>query len=192
MTDPLAGLRTQIVDWQLKVLRWPADQPCPVKVGDRFPIRGGTITIEINRVTRKLVRGKGAEWHATFIRHEKDRPQLLRFTPPTRPPRVADQLIGLTETERARRESAYTSSLNQASPEEPESVGPDWEDPHRMNRELNRQHARREQEIERQEAAARRELGRLLRGLTLDQREEMLRDLCHLLNTASHDFDRAA
>lgn len=191
MTDPLAGYRNEIANREVQMLRYPAARQCPVNKGDRFEIRGW-LTIEIDRVVRKLIKGRPAEWHVTWIRHEKDRPQLLRFTPPTRAPRQADSYIGLSERERARREGNYTTSSHAASPHEPESVGPDWEDPGKMRREIDRQSARRELEIERQEQAARRELGRLMRGLTIDQREEMLRDLCQLMTVAGQNLGRAA
>lgn len=139
--DPLAGYRKAINAREVKVLRWPADKPCPVKRGERFTLQ--SCVIEIDTVNRKLVKGKAAEWHATFIRHEQDRINLLRFTPPTRAPHQSDSQLGMTETEKARREGNYTSSLKSASPHEPESVGPDWVDKNAPERELRRQEERK-------------------------------------------------
>lgn len=172
MTDPLAGKRTAIADGKLQVLRWPADRPCPVNTGDRYPLRGG-ITIEIERVTRKLIKGKGAEWHAVFIRHEQDRVYLLRRTPSGMPSGYGEQ-DGLTDIERARREGNYTSSQQQALHREPESVGPDWKDPGVAEREQRRMEARAMEEAVRREEAIRRALGRVTAGLTIEQRLHLL------------------
>lgn len=159
MPDPLAGFRRLINERRVTTLVWPASDPCPVERGERFELQ--SCTIEIDKVSRKLVKGRPAEWHVTFIRHEEDVPQLLRFTPPTRAPRSTDGNLTLTDTERARRESAYTSTSHAASPHEPESVGADWEDKRRGERELERQKARKERmseaalEREAKQAAAR-------------------------------------
>ena len=151
MTDPLQGQRKAVNERKATMLRWPAtkvvrDQtihlPCPLEKGDRFELQ--SCAIEIDTVTRKLIKGRPAEWQATFIRHEQDTVNLLRFTPPTRAPRAEDSSIGLTDTEKARREGSYTSTAHAASPHEPESVGPDWEDKHAAERELARQTQRRE------------------------------------------------
>lgn len=182
MTDPLAGKRTAIADGELKVLRWPADRPCPVDPGDRFPIRGGTI-IEIERVTRKLIKGKPAEWHATFIRHERDRVYLLRRTPSGMPSGYGEQ-DGLTDIEKARREGNYTSSQQQALHREPESVGPDWHDPGVAERERTRQQARAEDEAMRREEAIRRALGRVTADLTIEQRLKVLAEIERTLAAA--------
>lgn len=157
MTDALAGYREAINERKVTVLKWPASKPCPVEKGERYKLR--SCEVEIDTINRKLVKGKGAEWHVTFVRHERDVPQLLRFTPPTRAPRETDSQLGMTETEKARREGNYTSSLKSASPHEPESVGPDWVDPARGTRELKRQEARRQERAERDA----RETSRLVR-----------------------------
>lgn len=161
MKDPLAGKRTAINNRDISVLIWPAvdDQgrslPCPVAKGDRFKIR--SVEIEIENPTRKLPKGRKAEWHATFVRHERDRPQLLRRVP-SGIPDGPDHVAGRSEQERARVESAYTSSPRQALVDEPESVGPDWKDHGVAEREKRRQDDRREvldQEAEVMKAAAR-------------------------------------
>lgn len=129
-----------------KVLVWPAvDEeaqtvPCPVEKGQRIPIPGVPV-IEIESVNRKLPAGRKAEWHVTFIRHEVDRPQLLRRVPSGLASSVRDH-VGLSESEKARIDGEYTSSLALSlGKEEPESVGPDWEDPGVAEREMNRQKA---------------------------------------------------
>lgn len=146
MKDPLAGKRRGIINRETKVLIWPAVNnegvtvPCPVEKGDRFNVSGVPV-IEIEKVARKLPAGRRAEWHATYIRHEVDRPQLLRRVPSGLPSSDREH-VGLTEQEKARRESAYTSSLALSlGREEPESVGPDWDDPGVAEREMNRQKA---------------------------------------------------
>lgn len=149
MKDPLAGKRRDIMARKVKVLIWPAVDDngftlgCPVEKGQRFDVSGVPV-IEIERVTRKLPAGRKAEWHATFIRHEVDRPQLLRRVPSGLPSKASEH-VGLTEQEKARRESAYTSSIGLSlGKEEPESVGPDWIDPNAAEREVQRQMDRRD------------------------------------------------
>ena len=135
MTDPLAGFRDKINNGDIAVLRFPADQPCPVVKGDSFELRSCSIVIE--SVNRKLPAGKPAEWHVQFVRMDVDRPQLLRRVP-SGLPTPHDKHDGLSAIERARRESAYTSSPKQALVDEPESVGPDWKDGKAAERELTR------------------------------------------------------
>lgn len=142
MTDPLKGQRKAVNERKASILRWPADTECPVEPGDRFKLQ--SCEIEIETVSRKLVKGRPAEWHATFIRHEPDRTYLLRFTPPTRAPHASDSTLGMTETEKARIEGNYTSTVHSASPQEPESVGPEWKDKNAPERELRRQEERRQ------------------------------------------------
>jgi len=166
--DPLKGQRKAINERKVTVLRWPAtkvvrDQtmhlPCPVKKGNRYELQ--SCVIEIDTASRKLIKGRSAEWQATFIRHEQDQVNLIRFNPPTRAPRADDANIGLTDTEKARREGNYTSTAHAASPHEPESVGPDWEDKRAAERELARQTERKasmtvdQQDAEVDKAAAR-------------------------------------
>jgi hypothetical protein len=132
-----------------KVLVWPAvDEDaqtllCPVEKGQRIPVPGVPV-IEIENVARKLPAGRKAEWHATFIRHEADRPQLLRRVPSGLASSVRD-VVGLSESEKARRDGEYTSSLALSlGKEEPESVGADWTDPNAAEREVQRQMDRRD------------------------------------------------
>lgn len=132
-----------------KVLVWPAVNeksqtiPCPVEKGQSIPIPGVPV-IEIESVNRKLPAGRKAEWHVTFVRHEIDRPQLLRRVPSGLASTVRDQ-VGLSESEKARIDGEYTSSLALSlGKEEPESVGADWSDPKAGEREAQRQMDRRE------------------------------------------------
>jgi len=183
MKDPLAGKRTAINDRTMKTIIWPAmdDEgrtvPCPVAKGDRFTLR--SCVIEIETISRSL-RGGVAEWHARFIRHERERVYLLRFTPPTRPPSEDDSHLGLSQEERAKREGMYTSSRHSASPHEPESVGPDWKDTRKAERELERQDARKARlDVERQDrevdrAAARvKQVGKTLGAKGVDLTDEL-------------------
>jgi len=134
-----------------RILQWPHGDSCPVRVGDRFELQ--SCVIEITRVRESL---KAADeegrprslWIAEFTRHEEERPQLLRFVPPTRQPSHKDENLDLSETERARRESAYTSTSHAASPHEPESVGADWVDEGAGQRELARQKERKARALE--------------------------------------------
>lgn len=125
-----------------RILQWPHAGKCPVEVGERFELQ--SCVIEITRVRESLKAGADPLWIAEFTRHEEEKPQLLRFVPPTRQPSRSDDNLDLSATERARRESAYTSTSHAASPHEPETVGADWEDKNRGKRELERQAAYRE------------------------------------------------
>lgn len=172
MKDPLAGWRQSIAEGKVKVLRYPADQDCPVEKGQRFEIRG--LTIEIESIKRKINKGMPAEWHVTFVRHEPDRVFLLRQAPPVHAGSEKDLDMDLSATERARRDGSYTSSRVSAVPMEPESVGPEWVDPKAAERVLWRQQARSEIERQRMEQAAKSRLNRLLKGLPPDQAQHML------------------
>ena len=182
MKDPLAGKRRDIMARKVKVLIWPAVSnegvtvPCPVEKGQRFDVSGVPV-IEIENVTRKLPAGRKAEWHATYVRHEVDRPQLLRRVP-SGMPTPSNKTDGLSDIERARVESAYTSSPTQAIVDEPESVGPDWDDPGVAERVKNRIEARSElraeEEAERANRQVRAQLGRVLKGLSVENRLALL------------------
>lgn len=178
MKDPLSGKRRKIARKEVSVLVWPAvDEdgvllPAPVAKGDRFRVHG-VPEIMIESCNRKLPAGKPAEWHATFVRHEVDRPQFLRRVP-SGLPTSSDRSDGRSDVERARVESAYTSSMRMAIVDEPESVGPDWIDTGAAQRTKQRHEARQEMEAERLSNNARARLGRVLSGLTLDQRIQLL------------------
>lgn len=151
MADPLAGLRDKINNGDVSVLRFPANRDCPVAKGDTFELRSCSIVIE--SVNRKLPAGKPAEWHVQFVRLDVDRPQLLRRVP-SGLPTPHDKHDGLSAIERARRESAYTSSPQQALDREPESVGPDWKDPgvtERKKRHLEAMKEERAEELAREQ-----------------------------------------
>lgn len=198
MKDPLAGKRAAINDRDVTVLIWPAvdsqghTPPCPVAKGDRFTLR--SCVIEIEQPARKLPKGRKAEWHATFIRHETERPQLLRSAPPKRPPSEDDAHLGLTQTERARREGMYTASRFAALKDEPESVGPDWKDEGVGEREQRRLEAQRERQREREAQAAKSRLNRLLRNArTPKEADWLLSQIIALCEAAEAEhLDRAA
>lgn len=172
MSDPLAGYRKDINEGKVRVLRYPASKPCPLRVAERYPLQ--SCVIEIERVIRKLIKGKEAEWHVTFIRHEQDRAYMLRFTPPAHAERNDRKDADAATIERARVESAYTSTTHSASPHEPESVGPDWEDKHKAEREARRQEERQGREIERVQQAAKSRLNRLLRNAKSPEEAQFL------------------
>jgi hypothetical protein len=140
-SDPLAGYRRQINERKVAVLRFPASKPCPVEPGQHHSLQ--SCVIEIESVHRKIIKGKEAEWHVTFIRHEQDKVNLLRQSPPVHASSEQDANLDLSKAERARRDGNYTGTTYSAMPHEPESVGPDWEDKRAAERELQRQEERR-------------------------------------------------
>ena len=180
MNDPLKGMRRKIANGEVKVLRWPADQPCPVQNGDRFKVQG--IEIEIHSVKRHIAPGKPVEWHATFIRHEKDRVYLLRQAPPVHATHETLEDISVSKAERARRDGNYTSSRVSAVPDEPESVGPDWKDDMAEKRRLRHQQERREVERKRAENLLHRKLGEVLKAADDDQHVHILAQVAKLVD----------
>jgi hypothetical protein len=132
-------MRKRIYSGEIKVLRWPGDSECPVQKRQRFKVQG--IIIEIDTIQRKIVKGKPPEWHATFIRHERDRVYLMRQSLPVQATHERPEDVTLDMAERARRDGNYTSSPVVAIPQEPETVGPDWKDKKRLERERARQEA---------------------------------------------------
>ena len=161
MTDPLQGMRRAIAQGKMRVLRWPADRECPVDKGQRFKVQ--SIEIEIETIQRKIVKGKPPEWHATYIRIEKDRVHLLRQAPPVHATHEKDNNLDNGLAEQARRDGNYTSSHLTAVPQEPETVGPDWKDPNAEKRKLRHKEHRQEVERERRERLLHRRLGEALK-----------------------------
>ena len=64
-----------------------------MEVGERFELQ--SCVIEITRVRESLKAGADPLWIAEFTRHEEERPQLLRFVPPTRQPSHKDENLDL-------------------------------------------------------------------------------------------------
>jgi hypothetical protein len=191
VSDPLAGYRKQINEGRVTVLRFPASKPCPVRPAERYPLQ--SCVIEVERVIRKLIKGKEAEWHVTFIRHEQDRPYMLRFTPPAHADSGKRTDPDASSVERARVESAYTQSAHSASPHEPESVGPYWKDKGMAERELARQDARAEREREIIQQAAKSRLNRLLKGASPEEAHILLAGIVALCEKAeASSLDKAA
>lgn len=110
--------------------------------GQRFKVMG--IVIQIHSIERRITAGKPVEWHATYVRHEPDRVYLMRQAPPAQATNEKPEDVTLDMAERARRDGNYTSSRVAAMPMEPESVGPDWKDKKRLEREQLRQEALRQ------------------------------------------------
>ena len=129
-----------------RVLQWPHGDSCPVRVGERFELQ--SCVIEITRVRESL---KAADeegrprslWIAEFTRHEQEKVFLLRSAPPAHADHEEQTDLDAAAIKKAAAESAYTSSQHGALPNEPESVGPDWEDKHKAEREAKRQAERR-------------------------------------------------
>lgn len=185
MTDPLAGQRRAINARTARILTWPHDAGCPVKVGDRFKL--ASCEVEITRVKESIKPGRDPLWVAEFTRHEQERTYFLRAAPPAHADGEEDTRLDAASIKKAGVESAYTSSPVAAIQNEPESVGPDWEDKGMAERELRRQEERKARmtteraEAEVDKAAARlkqvgRTLGRNGRDLTplLDEIYERL------------------
>ena len=141
MTDPLKGQRRAVLSGEINVFRWPHKGPCPVSVGNRFPV--GHIEVEITRVKESLKAGRLPLWIAEFTRIEPDTVHLLRSAPPAHDDGAEQHDLDDREIRKAAAASAYTSSPYAAVPNEPESVGPDWEDKKRGERELERQQVRK-------------------------------------------------
>jgi hypothetical protein len=141
MSDPLKGQRRAVLSGEINVFRWPHKGPCPVSVGNRFPV--GHIEVEITRVKESLKAGRLPLWIAEFTRIEPDTVHLLRSAPPAHDDGAEQHDLDDREIRKAAAASAYTSSPYAAVPNEPESVGPDWEDKKRGERELERQQARK-------------------------------------------------
>jgi hypothetical protein len=141
MTDPLKGQRRRVLSGEINVFRWPHKGPCPVSVGNRFPV--GHIEVEITRVKESLKAGRLPLWIAEFTRIEPDTVHLLRSAPPAHDDGAEQHDLDDREIRKAAAASAYTSSPYAAVPNEPESVGPDWGDKKRGERELERQQVRK-------------------------------------------------
>jgi hypothetical protein len=179
MSDPLKGMRRAIAQGKMRVLRWPADQDCPVEKGERFKVQ--SIEIEIDSIQRKIVKGKPPEWHATYVRHEKDRHYYLRQAPPVHATHEKDQDLDADMAERARKDGHYTSSRLTAVPDEPETVGPDWKDPGAEKRRLRHKEHRNEVERERRERLLHRRLGEALKAADDDTHVMILAQVSKLV-----------
>ena len=179
MNDPLKGMRRKIANGEMRVLRWPADRDCPVEKGQRFKVQA--IEIEIETIQRKLVKGKPPEWHATYIRHEKERYYHLRQAPPVHATHERPEDIDVGKAERARRDGNYTSSRVTAMPEEPESVGPDWRDEMAEKRRLKHKEHRKEVERERRERLIHRRLGEFLKQADDDTHVQIMAQVAKLV-----------
>lgn len=179
MADPLAGMRKKIASGEIRVLRWPGDRDCPVQNGQRFQVQG--VEIEIHSIKRHIAAGKPVEWHATFIRHEKDRVYLLRQAPPVHATHEKPDEVSGSLAERARRDGNYTSSRVSAVPDEPETVGPDWKDQNAEVRRLRHKEHRSQIERERRELIAKRRLGEALQAADDNQHLEILAAVAKLV-----------
>ena len=179
VNDPLKGMRRKIANGDIRVLRWPADQPCPVENGDRFKVQG--IEIEIHSIKRHIAPGKPVEWHATFIRHEQERISLLRQSPPVHASHDRPEDVTVSMSERARRDGQYTSSRVAAMPDEPESVGPDWKDEMAEKRRLKHKEHRKEVERERRERLLHRRLGEFLKQADDNTHVEIMAQVAKLV-----------
>lgn len=131
MTDPLAGKRQAINDYDLYSLLWPdRGEKCPVQVGEIFELR--SCFIEITKTHRITHEGE-KKWRAAFTRIAKriDRPLFLsRVGDYTDDP---DQAVGLREDvfhasapnlDAIEEEARSDAHKNEGDPLEPEPVPP--------------------------------------------------------------------
>jgi len=181
--DPLKGrrmvLNQEIHDGaKLIVLPAPGKNPvCPVRKGELYHLPSGGVLID--KITRKVVKSRSAEWHIEFTRILKERDYFMRRTPPnagTPDDNKTDEEAGI--------ESSYTGTASK-SLDDLATVPPDFVERGRAKRELERQEARgaREQQIQAQAAKSR--LNRLLANAkTPAEAERLLAGIVELCEQA--------
>lgn len=158
--DPFLGRRRATADQvrdgaKVIVFAAPGNNPvCPVRKGEIYHLPSGRI--QIDTFTRKVIKGREAEWHIEFIRLERDRVLLLRQTVPGPRPYETAKEPTAEEIERARLDGNYTSSHDQSDggTDAGEAVPTDWDDKGAAER---RDRARRERAEIRGEEDRRRE-----------------------------------
>ena len=160
-------------------LKWPS--PCPVEQGQVICLADHGVEVRIGLpVPTKGESGWTTRIHITDFRAEA----FLRQSPPA----MGRPASGTVDEDAARIDGAYTGrrelALESARGEHDEGVPIGWKDRSVGKREIARQDVRREEEIHRQEQAARSELGKLTRGLTLRQREQVLSEIQRVINQA--------
>ncbi len=132
--DPFAGCRkytSDLVRGGAKMIVFPApgkDPVCPVSKGEIYHLPGERI--QVDTVTRKVMKGREAEWHIGYIRLARDRVLLLRQTVPGPRPYETAKEPTADEIERARIDGNYTSSYEKSDggTDAGEAVPIDWED----------------------------------------------------------------
>lgn len=177
-TDPFEGWRVEMAkrirDGQ-SVLVFPADVECPVRKGEMYHFPSGDILIE--RVGRKIVKGRQAEWHVEFIRHMNDRLYFLRNTVPAADPEDVVREATVTDIEHARIDGNYSHSKVDGG-DELAAVPPNWQDKGRTERKVlhlkDRDEIRAEDDMKRQRKAAKATLDATLAGLTPENQQALL------------------
>jgi len=135
--DPLAGQRKGLADGTASRLIYPGGSPCPVTPGEMFTLRGG-VEITITSCVRRLKSGKH-RWECAFERRVPEKTLFLRRVPPIRELEADDDgkvaPPTLSDIERARLESSYTTTARGAVPDTGGVVDPDWHDQGKEKRE---------------------------------------------------------
>jgi hypothetical protein len=173
--DPFAGRRVEMnrsIGRGGKVLVLPAsDSTEPVMKGEVYHFTCGKILID--KVGRKIIKGREAEWHIEFTFLGVERDFFMRRTPPN---------LGTPESaseteEDARIESSYTSNATKAL-DDLATVPPDWEDRGATERKViqlkDRDDMRASEDAKRQRKAAKATLDATLAGLTPENQQALL------------------
>ncbi|HTU16328.1 MAG TPA: hypothetical protein VMF31_14160 [Solirubrobacterales bacterium] len=182
--DPFLGRRRSTGDEVregAKVIVFPApgkNPVCPVLKGEIYHLAGERILVDT--VTRKVIKGRDAEWHIGFIRLQRDRVLLLRQTVPG--PRQNETVKEPTaeEVERARIDGNYTSSRHQSDggTDAGEAVPTDWVDKGaEARRDLAREHRaeiRGKEDQLRQKRAAKAKIDETYASLSPDGKARLL------------------
>lgn len=142
-------------------------QPCPVKVGERFTIVPHQFWIEVTKIT-----AKAGEWRVTY-RIIDYRPRFMERTNGTTHNRA--QAFGVP---------AKMRMLEGNLKDERERVDGDWHDRGKAEREALRIESRKQVELERGTQAAKSRLNRLLRGLDAPAQKAMLAEIERLCDRA--------
>ena len=172
-SDPFEGKRIKIsqsIRDGAKVIVF-TEAKCPVVKGELYHLPCGQILID--KVSRKIIKARGAEWQVEFIRQMRDRDYFLRSIVPGAKQGETPGNATPDEVERARIDGNYRHSPERDGDELP-AVPPDWIDKAAPARDLNRISSQRAVQNERQIQAAKSRINRLLRSGTPKQVETLL------------------
>lgn len=175
--DPLYGRRVEITRKVRNGERMLVflEEECPVRKGEMYHLTCGDILIE--RVGRKIVKGRQAEWHVDFVRHMTDRLYFLRNTVPAADPEDTVREPTITDIQHARIDGNYSHSKVDGGDELP-AVPPDWVDRGRTERKVlhmkDRDEIRAADDVKRQRKAAKATLDATLAGLTPENQQILL------------------
>lgn len=174
--DPLTGMRRQVME---RIRAGAGTFTLPAELvfkGELYHLPCGTIRID--KVSKKLVKGqKETEWVVSFTRLMEERLYFLRSVTPKLKPGEKPGEATATEAYRARIDGNY-SSTPEAGGDPLPVVHPDWEDKGVAERAKIRIEARSElraeEEARREAEQVRTYLGRVLKGLTPENRMALL------------------